>query len=522
MKNLTFFLLLFPLLGFSQKEFPSQWEAKFTVNAKWKAWKEDLSLVMGGDLADLQMLDGNTGKPLWEVNMKTVFGVKSCDDWAYMEDEELVKVLYTKPKTDTQITEYLDARTGAKVGDATERLKAKKSKTKSSDSRKKPARFVFGSEAYDPESVTFITVSYQDKKFKNAWGGSIFKMDIEATGGYDWKTSFEGKIVAHLLPEMIGEDVILNVFVEYGKVFVVHEGITVFDLKSGKQLWSTTFDYTDTDVGLKAKQEIGRTAWPEVTADAVYICDLTKGEKAIKKLDIETGKVIWTGEKLSKNDIISYLAYTDGNLIVKYGGVILRETYSSAPDGSTVSKVEYTFEGTTSLVAYDGATGKEKWSTSTWDNGDKFKNSPCNLVEEGGKLYICSDKFFYRVDPKSGTAELKTDFGGKAIGMPQYMYFFDGNMIITGDEGIASISQDGKLNYSTSTGKCIDYFWHGNAHYVWTGKDQFDKKDFIRFDLNTGKILGKMEGCYRPRFDETGDYFLFFDDNKVVKYITKG
>ncbi|MBK6551907.1 MAG: hypothetical protein IPG11_16105 [Flavobacteriales bacterium] len=40
---------------------------------------------------------------------------------------------------------------------------------------------------------------------------------------------------------------------------------------------------------------------------------------------------------------------------------------------------------------------------------------------------------------------------------------------------------------------------------MWTGKKAGDRNEFIRLDPATGAILGKLEGCYRPRFDLSGD-----------------
>jgi hypothetical protein len=61
----------------------------------------------------------------------------------------------------------------------------------------------------------------------------------------------------------------------------------------------------------------------------------------------------------------------------------------------------------------------------------------------------------------------------------------------------------------------------GEAFIVWTGKDVDDRNEFIRFDPATGAILGKLEGCYRPRFDHAGDRFVRFDNPKVMMYRTK-
>lgn len=82
------------------------------------------------------------------------------------------------------------------------------------------------------------------------------------------------------------------------------------------------------------------------------------------------------------------------------------------------------------------------------------------------------------------------------------------------------MDKDLALKYATNTGKCLMSEMRGDAFIVWTGKEATDRKEFIRFDPTTGTIMGKLEGCYRPRFDLTGDRFVRFDDEKVIMYRT--
>ncbi len=52
---------------------------------------------------------------------------------------------------------------------------------------------------------------------------------------------------------------------------------------------------------MKAKQEFGIAGWPLVSGNAVYYVDL-KNDNAIKKVEAQTGKVIWKSEKFRSND----------------------------------------------------------------------------------------------------------------------------------------------------------------------------------------------------------------------------
>ncbi|MBK9176577.1 MAG: hypothetical protein IPM46_09615 [Flavobacteriales bacterium] len=82
---------------------------------------------------------------------------------------------------------------------------------------------------------------------------------------------------------------ILSISCGHGRASVVYEGLTRLDLATGKVLWNTTFDNVETSVDLLVKQEIGRAALPRPPPICGCVCDFTKGERSIKKLDPSTG-----------------------------------------------------------------------------------------------------------------------------------------------------------------------------------------------------------------------------------------
>ena len=61
----------------------------------------------------------------------------------------------------------------------------------------------------------------------------------------------------------------------------------------------------------------------------------------------------------------------------------------------------------------------------------------------------------------------------------------------------------------------------GNLFYVWTGSDIFSLEDFVRFDLNSGKIISKMKDTPNPFFSEDGEEFLKIDGEKYFRYKTQ-
>ena len=527
MKNLFLAALLLSTSAIAQKQFPAVWESKFAVEAKWKGFTEDLDYVIGGDMTEVQVLDGATGKTLWVHNFKEKNGVNKCERWRAMHDSETIEVtIQQKGKEGSKEIFHLDYATGQVVGESLlvdRAAKVKKSRVKAPRT-KGAKRTVIQSSCYDAATNTTVDIAYDDERSISAKGGTDLNITVEASGANAWKTNFTGKVVRHLNQDMLALDeseVILGVSTGHGKVFVVYEGITCLDLVSGKVLWSTTFDNVQTDGGLKVTQEIGRSAMPLPAADGVYLCDFSKGERTIKKLDLNTGAVLWQADKLKKDDIVSELLLDGGNLIARFGGLIRKEQYIPGMDGNPdVYKVEYLFEGSTALRSYDAATGKAGWSTEAMDLPDNFKKSECNILSSTGRIYACGEKNLYIFETSTGKLLKQGDYNAKTIGKAHALYPFNEYYIVEGEKGLAQLDADLVQKYATNTGKCLMTEVQGEAFIVWTGKKPDERNEFLRFDPATGAIQGTMTDCFRPRFNLNGDRFLKFDGQKVTQYRT--
>lgn len=522
MRTILLLLLLLPCTLLAQKEFTKAWESKFTVEAKWKYYSPDLEYLIAGDLGEVQVLDGTTGKSLWVANFKDKMGVKKCEKWSAVHSTETVRVTIQKGKDDAREIVHLDYRTGAVV--AKKDLAARtKQKARSQRSRLRRSH-VSQTSCYDEASKTTVGLVYENKRNIGVKNGTELELTVEASGGNAWKTSFTGRVVSRLTQMYLSSDegdVILDIICSHGKVFVVYEGITCLDLASGRVLWNTTFDNVEFSAGLKAKQEIGRSAMPLITSDGVYICDFTKGERTIKKLDVNTGQVIWHADQLKKDDIVSALLIDGGNLIARFGGVIRVEQYIPGLNGNPdVYKAEYVFEGTTSLRAYNAATGEAVWHTEDMDLSDNFKKSECNILNADGKIFACGEKNLYVFDAATGALAKQGEYNAKSVGKSRALYTYDGSYVVEGEKGISRLDADLGLVYATNTGKCLMTEVRGEAFIVWTGKDLSDRKQFVRMDPATGAIMGIIKDCPKPCFNYTGDLFVKFDGQKVIQYRT--
>jgi outer membrane protein assembly factor BamB len=509
----------------SQNEFKKVWETKTSVQNKWNDQNDDFSLILVGDLKDIEMIDGTNGKSLWKFNIKEKLGVKQMEDWFFLwaKEGEPVEIVYKKTKEETKTSVYLNPRTGNVESAITE--STLKDKPIGNVSYGKKRKKIYTNECYDQNSKTELKLNFKDKLLKNAASGTMTEMTISANGGNNWTTTVKGKCVRHLCDILLSAnepDMMANISVAGEKVFIVYEGITVLDLKTGRELWNTTFDNIQTSVGLKATQEIGRSPMPVASNDAVYICDFSKGEKAIKKLDINTGSELWKSEKLSKDDVVSQLIITENSIVAKFGGTIRIEKF--IPDanggiGDGTYKAYNSYEGESVIRAYDVSSGKQLWNTEKSENSDKFSRSECTILKHNDKLIACSDKLFYILNTSNGSVIAKSELG-KEIGKAKNIFVFNDNYIVEGDEGIASFSSSGAKNYSVSTNKVLFTEFRGDAFIVWTGNEIDNMNEFICFDLNTGKITGKLKGCYKPRFNSNGSYFIRFNDETITKHQT--
>lgn len=510
--------LLATQLLFSQEEFKKEWETKVDVENKWNACNADLSMVLIGDLKTFAMIDGTNGKTLWTFNAKERLGIKAVNDWSFLwaMEGDPVEVVYNKPKEDTKTIIYLDPKTGQINSSITEStLKDKVNRAKKTKVKRK-----FATSVFDSESNTYVDLYFKDKFLKNSCAGNTFEVTVKANGANSWQTPIKAKAVTHinrLLLSSEDPDIMMDIIVKNGKVFVIYEGITALDLKSGTVLWNSSFDIVDAGM---TSQEIGKAPLPTVDNNAVYLYDKSKDARTIKKLDINSGNIIWQSEKIDNDAIISELLVANNVLIAKFGGYIRKAKSVYNPNnGATTNIAKIVFEGKSEIRTFDASNGKILWTSETVFTEDKFSKSECSILVDNGNLIACSPKFIYFIDPPTGKVISKTELG-KEIGKPKSIFEYDKNYIVKGEEGIASYSPAGTKNYSTSTNKVLFTEFKGDAYIVWTGKDEDDQNEFVRFDLTTGKIMGKLKGCYVPRFDLTGNYFIRFNEQTITKHKT--
>jgi len=449
-------------------------------------------------------LDIQTGKIKWESQAYPTTELSKNIGINEVEDSEYAQVfIYNEDVLKTQIL-YMSIVTGEILKDDSGFTSAGSNYDRGSSGKVRIKRTV---------DNTAISLTGTMKKL-----GFGIQFKLEATGDSKWSKEFEGSAVRQLF----NDKPYVKMDVQGDKILLMSKNLSVFDMKTGNLLWEVPFDNCDASAGLKAKQEFGIAGWPLFSGNAIYYVDLNT-DNAIKKVDAQTGKVIWKSEKFKDNDRVPNLMVLNGTLIAQFGGMINTQLYF--PENE-VYKNENRFDGNYGVRAYDITTGKMVWNTSTLAGslGDKFKDRISTIYPLNNKVVVASGENLFCLDPKTGGVIYKTSLADAKIGdVFEVLVSEDfATLQIYCDNGIAVADvATGKLGYATKTG---EIFWkapgtstyqftYGNNMFVWVGE-----ADFIGFDLAKGVVKGKMKDNYNPQLTADGNYILVRDGDKVTKF----
>lgn len=502
---------------FAQKEFPLVYKTEFPIDVKRFSITEDRTLAIGGAKDEVAVMDAVNGKLVWKADLKEKFG--KIKWWRYNSALQVIEVTLKSDNKDEQQLVYLDEKTG-NVEKQVSRPVVTPKKTKRS--RKKLESVIS-----IPDKNATVELTYDHSLFTPAGGkGRKTNVHVICSGGMKWDKALDIKIIRSMNDfgdeSISGDQVALDYY--NGKVFVIYEGISVLDVNTGDLLWETSFDNTEFDFGLfKSTQTLGRAAMPLCSETAVYVADLTKGVNCVKKLDINSGKILWMSEKL-ESDVVPEMQLDGSNLVVQLGGQVIVESYIPGQNGNPdVRKREIKLEGDKGVDVYDANSGKLTWTTrGNKALKDKFSGSITNVLLDGGITYVSSDKNFFAFETSTGNLKFSVPVAQFKIEDPSTIFFYKNNIVLEGKDGVASISKaDGKLQYATDTKKNVGSFYVGDAYFVWTKAGDNGPEDFVRMDLDSGAILGKIEDTRFPFFTDDGMYFVKRKGEMLCRYKTQ-
>jgi hypothetical protein len=442
----------------------------------------------------LALVNVTTGKTIWENNSFDGKKTKSFECYN-LEGTDLLDVVINDKEHN-----YFDLANGTPVAKITASHYAKRENSKTT--------------MFDEKENILVNL-YYGRGFLATPVGNDMSITLTgrqlSTGDVLWTTTIEGKVVT----TMYEKKQLLDAFIKNGHVFVVYEGISVLDLKTGKLQWKSVFNNSEIDNNLKgAKQQFNISDFPLVDGNSVYIVDLTKETYGIKKVDANTGNIIWKTEKYSSSDIIPHIALVNGVLVAQFGGVVDYQIWRSGTYGPTITKT-YKYRGNPGIKAFDPATGKLLWDEDKL--GEKKLGNTSNFLFNNGLAYFMTEKNLYVVNVTDGSVKQKVDLKEVSLGDPiKFELNTDNNKcIVLMEKGICAIDLvQGNVLYKTPVKDVTGWLNKSGNYFLLIGDDQ---DQYVGIDINSGKVRGKHSGS-TDNISSDGKCIVEYDGGKVKKY----
>ncbi|MFZ4548923.1 MAG: PQQ-binding-like beta-propeller repeat protein [Bacteroidales bacterium] len=563
MKKKTLTLGLFLTLTasvFAQKaeEMKTVWETKLNYEYDLTGLDENLKIIHGSNEKNFGVVNAGDGSKKWvskfseiSENIKKVdlqipmyeskaiflFDKKMGKDFMVVVDIETGKMLWSTSKyqgiEDQDEIVYIPEMDAYAVvtKDALTMVKARTGEELWST---KTMNTPVGRYIYDDAEKTITMVNMPRtflgamlKGFKN----QILKINVK-NGDVIWEQTYRGFIEKKVVTR---EVVAKFVLAEGNKLMLQLNGLQVFDYKTGKPLWSATYDVTfeefarvKTPGRVKAKGVYGAVADPLYDGEFVYILDFkSKSSQYLKKYEANSGKLVWTSPEIKDARAIPGLFIVDGVLLLQVGGAVevqgitVQTTSNSTGTTTTTYKsISYQNVRPYNVQAFNVSDGKQIWES------DRFKKGISNMILNGKDLIVCSGKALYNVDYKTGKEKYEVSLDKDDISLAEKIINPESlgenvnkdNVIIVGSKGVSAHNmKTGEKVWANRT-KNGDF----NGIYGTTAFYQTESDDQFAIDVNSGKATYyNARKNAKAEYSSDGNYLYAFEKKVITKLSTK-
>ncbi len=481
------------------------------------------------------VIDMATGKELWNSDKYQDLIQKGSKSLEGSDDGELDTVKYISELDSFLISQkasviLVKANTGEKIWE-TNRFKGG-----------------VGKYVYDAKSNQIIMVNFKPTSFGALFAG--FKNQLvrinAKNGDIVWDATFTGVIEK----ELVTRRAMIDLWVRGDKVYINMNGLQVYNFATGKNIWSATYE-NDMDggkgialLGTKKQSKIYRAiAEPLFTENAVYLVLLGNRDKTkyVEKHDLETGKIMWTSEKITGAFCIPNIYKAGNKIMVQVGGKVqmqeLRWEEASTGaggalmalggygSGSAKQWVPYIFwdykNQKNSVLSLDEGNGSTSWRSEKFD-----KRITDFIIDNNKTLFVGDGDEFYGYDIATGNQLFVVKHNDAKVGKASDVIDFDDKVIVLSEKGLAAyFKKDGTRAYASDKIKGVDYFYHIGDNYFL--RDQRNSKNIIYgIDMNNGNTKGMVQSQGKggsPKFGngiditKDGEYIYVFKGKKVEK-----
>ncbi len=386
---------------------------------------------MGKDA--VAVIDVKTGKLLWETSKyqnlteENIIYIRELGTFAISLKESLVMV---------------NARTGEEIWETSK------------------FRGVVGAYVYMNDDH-LVMLNYKPTALGNLFAGmknQIVKINTK-NGDIVWDQTYRGQVER----KAITREAIVNLDVQEGKVFLLLNGIQVYDYNTGVINWAAAFDETPRVIGEPAGAVrfgvYGAVAEPVVDGNDVYVLDMqNKRSQYVKKYDLNSGKLLWTSPEIKGAKAIPNMFLVDDKIVLQIGGAVEAQAYIRKqvrnPDGSyswvTETRIWYPNVKPTGVQCFSAKDG-----ASMWDS-ERFKKGITNIFPFQKNIIVCSGKELYSLELATGKENYGVALSADGIGLAEKILDYKDKVLIVGAKGVSShLKENGKFvassKYKNST-----------------------------------------------------------------------
>ncbi len=385
-----------------------------------------------------------------------------------------------------------------------------------------------GKYIYNPAKNEIIMVNFKPTGLGALFAG--FKNQLvrinAKNGDVIWDATFLGVVEK----ELVTRRAIVDMWLKNNKVFLYLNGLAVYDYDTGQKQWESVYE-NDMDggngiklLGAGKRSKIYRTiADPLFTEDAVYLTLLGNRDRAkfVEKHDLQTGKLLWTSEKITGAFSMPNIYKAGNKILVQVGGKVQVQEYRQEQSagyggfGGGTNWVPYIYwdykNQKNSVLCLDDATGKTAWRS------EKFDKRITDLILQDNKTVFVGDgDQFYSYDIASGNQLFDVRHNDARVGKATDVIDFGQQVVVLSEKGLASYNKkDGSRAYASEKIRGVDYFYEVGGNYFL--RDQRNSKNIIHgIDMTNGDTKGSVQSKGKGGSPEYGDGIDITDDGEYI------
>ncbi|MCO6481697.1 MAG: PQQ-binding-like beta-propeller repeat protein [Flavobacteriales bacterium] len=354
--------------------------------------------------------------------------------------------------------------------------------------------------------------------FKN----QIARIDLR-NGNIIWENTYVGRAER----KVISKEFLYALNVAGDKVFLRMNGMQVYDLNTGANIYSAAFDFTPDGkivgrpAGTKKFGVYHTVADPVIVGDDLYVLDMSsKKSQYLKKYDRNSGKLLWTSPEIKDARAIPNMYVVGDRVLLQIGGNVEAQAYiyKREPDGQGGWKITEEWRIWRPNVKPNGV---QAFSTTdgslVWDS-ERFRKGITNAVVVGDQFVVCSGKELYSMDINTGAEKFVVPVAKGGVGNADQILTYKDVIVVVGDKGVST--------FNMSTGEPVASGKYKKADLEDVEGDRLilktAKADIACFDLDdcTFKEFKARNGAVTS-MSTCGNFVYVYDKKNVTKVATR-